>query len=446
MNAKKFPGIFVLLGLMVLSVSIGDGLEIRLKDAGKTISFSKYEIQVTVTDSLPVERVAIELNGKAIPVPPFAAQKQVQVRLPADLVFGRNLIGIRAETRQIRTSLLATLTYDGGDDAVPPRLHILAPVEAATMDSTVVVHGIAYDDVKVAAVMVEGLPVEPWDDMRTQDGSRGFIAEEMTYPEGDSLFFASGALPLSVGWNTLRVEARDLKGKITQVQVQIFRQPPFRGDRWAVVVGVSDYQAGVQNLQYADDDARAFHEFLLSPRGGRFEPGKVQLLVNEEATQQALREALFVFLRQAKREDLVIVYFSGHGAHDPGRPDLVYLLTHDADPERLASTAFPMYDINTALRLHIAAERMLILADACHSGAILTLPTQVAMKSIDEENELVNRYFQELSQTLPGRAVFTASEAREQSQEGSQWGGGMECLPTTCWRECAARPTGTAMV
>ena len=412
------------LWLIILSASAGTGLKIHLEDAGHTVSDRQYVIQAVVTDSLPVQRVMIELNGREIPVSPFAPQTRVEVRASVDLILGRNLVGIRAETNKTRSSQLATLTYDGGDDAVPPMLQIVEPAENTTTDSTVIVRGVAYDDVKVAGAKVEGLAVRPWDGVRTQGGKRDLVVEVVVYPEGDSLVFASVELPLSVGWNKLRVEARDQRGRTAQESVQIFRQPPFHGDRWAVVVGVSDYRSGVQSLNYADDDARAFHEFLLSPRGGRFEPDKVRLLVDEEATSQALKEALFVFLRQAKREDLVIVYFSGHGASEPGRPDLVYLLTHDADPERLASTAFPMYDISTALRLHIAAERMLILADACHSGAILSLPTQVAMKSTEEENELVYRYFQELCETSPGRAVFTASEAREQSQEGVQWGGG----------------------
>ena len=413
-----------LLGFVVLSVKTGSSLEIHMVDEGETVSSRQYELRVSVADSLPVQRVTIEINGKEIPLAPLSPGTHVQIRTPVELAFGRNLVGIRAETNKTRTSQLATLTYDGGDDAVAPMLQIVEPAENTTTDSTVVVRGVAYDDVKVAEVKVEGISVLPWDGSRTQNGKRDLVVEEEEWPQGDSLMFASVELPLSVGWNTLRVEARDQRGRTGQESVQIFRQPPFQGDRWAVVVGVSDYRAGVQSLNYADDDARALHEFLLSPRGGRFDPEKVRLLVDEEATSQGVRDALLVFLREAKREDLVIIYFSGHGASEPGRPDLVYLLTHDADPERLASTAFPMYDISTALRMHIAAERMLILADACHSGAILSLPTQVAMKSAEEENELVYRYFQELSDTSPGRAVFTASEAREQSQEGPQWGGG----------------------
>jgi hypothetical protein len=44
----------------------------------------------------------------------------------------------------------------------------------------------------------------------------------------------------------------------------------FAGERWAVVIGVSDYDDERLKLRFADRDAEAFKEFLTTPRGGRF--------------------------------------------------------------------------------------------------------------------------------------------------------------------------------
>jgi len=382
-------------------------------------------IHAEVLAEVPVQRISVELNGNAVSAPPWEPSERGTIEVPVRLRLGKNLIYLRAETERSRTSLLGTVTYDGGDDRLSPWLRVVRPASGgqSTTDSTVVVEGYAYDDVKVVEVTVEGRPSRPWGGGSASEGTKDLVVEALV-EAGDSLAFRSVVLPLSVGLNRLRVEARDLKGRTVREEIRLFREPAFTGDRWAVVVGVSDYQSGVQSLQYADDDARAFYEFLRSPRGGGFDPEKMRLLLNEQATSQALRHALFVFLRQASKDDLVIIYFSGHGASEPGRPDLVYLLTHDAEPEMLASTAFAMHDITTALQLHIPAQRVLIVADACHSGAVMSLPTQVAMRSGEEEKELVYRYLQELSESAPGRGVFTASEAREQSREGAQWGGG----------------------
>jgi len=54
-----------------------------------------------------------------------------------------------------------------------------------------------------------------------------------------------------------------------------------------VVVGVSDYQDDrIPALQYADRDALAFHDFLLSERAGMggFQEDNVVLLLNDQAT------------------------------------------------------------------------------------------------------------------------------------------------------------------
>lgn len=42
-------------------------------------------------------------------------------------------------------------------------------------------------------------------------------------------------------------------------------------DRWAIVVGISKYQHERLNLKYADRDAEALYELLLTPSGGGFE-------------------------------------------------------------------------------------------------------------------------------------------------------------------------------
>lgn len=192
-------------------------------------------------------------------------------------------------------------------------------------------------------------------------------------------------------------------------------------ERWAVIIGISDYQyPEIPDLKYADNDALALHEFLMSPQGGGFRGENIILMLNEDATTQNIRDALFVFLKNAKKTDLVFIYFSGHGAPEYENPNNMYLITYDTDPSRLSSTAFPMWDIQTALNRHIIAERVIVMADACHSGAV---GEDTTMKSLKPRN-LVNKYLLELSKSKPGRVSFTASKASELSQESERWGGG----------------------
>jgi len=191
--------------------------------------------------------------------------------------------------------------------------------------------------------------------------------------------------------------------------------------RWAVVIGISQYAHGGKafpSLKYAARDAEAFTEFLRSERSGGFEPHRVLCLLNEQATVREVRHALFEFLAKADRDDLVIIFFSGHGMPQPGT-DNFFMLCHDTRPERMASTSFPMWDIDTALRRFVRAQRVVVFADACHAGAISSPDGTRG----DGDNP-VHQYLRQLALAQTGRLIFTASEVRQLSHESRKWGGG----------------------
>lgn len=191
--------------------------------------------------------------------------------------------------------------------------------------------------------------------------------------------------------------------------------------RWAIVVGISTYQSERLTLKYADRDAEDFATLLQTPLGGNFAPDHVEKLVNDEATTFAITRALRSFLKKPSREDVVIIYFACHGAPDPDRPANLYLLTHDTDPDDIAGTALPMREIDLALRENLLAERVVVLADTCHSAG---LGGGVGRRNTADNAGAFNTYLQAVSQTRGGVALLTSAEANETAQEGAQWGGG----------------------
>jgi hypothetical protein len=192
-------------------------------------------------------------------------------------------------------------------------------------------------------------------------------------------------------------------------------------EQWAIVVGVSEYKSASLNLKYADRDAEEFYKLLRSPLGGEFKADRVLKLTNKEATTANITKALRSFLKKPGRDDLVIIYLACHGTPDPDRPDNVYLMTHDTDPNDVAGTALPMRDIDLSLRENLLSERVVIFADTCHSGAI---GGGIGRRSVEKPREKVNRYFQEISAAKGGVALLTSAEADEVSLEGVKWGGG----------------------
>ena len=192
-------------------------------------------------------------------------------------------------------------------------------------------------------------------------------------------------------------------------------------DKWAVIVGISQYQHQSWNLKYADRDAEKLYRLLLTENGGNFKEQNIYKLTNEEATTRNIRIALHDFLQKPDRADLVLIYFACHGTADPNRPQNLYLLTHDTEPNRIAGTALPMREIDFALRETLLAEKIIVLADTCHSGGI---GGRIGKRNAGERSELMNRYLHGLSNAKGGIALLTSAEAREVSREGEQWGGG----------------------
>jgi hypothetical protein len=192
-------------------------------------------------------------------------------------------------------------------------------------------------------------------------------------------------------------------------------------DRWAVVVGINHYQYAGQrlpNLRFARRDAEEFAKFLISEAGGSFPNSHIKLLTDETATVTNIRQGLFDFLKRTVKEDLVIIYFSGHGMPDPDKPSNLYFVAYDSHPEKIASTGFPMWDLDTALTRTVAAQRVVVLADACHSAA-----TAQGIKGIKVSGQF-NSYFDELAKSKPGRVFLTSCEGYEFSREDEKWGGG----------------------
>lgn len=189
---------------------------------------------------------------------------------------------------------------------------------------------------------------------------------------------------------------------------------------WAVIVGISRYKNPSLNLQYADRDAEALYQLLLTPGGGQFKKEFICKLTNKRATTGNITQALRGFLKKPAREDVVFVYFACHGAPDPDRPSNVYLLTHDTDPQDIAGTALPMSDISRALKDTLHSEKVILLADTCHSAAI---GGNIRSRGMNEST-LVNRYLKDISASIGGIALLTSAEANEVSFEDEKWGGG----------------------
>lgn len=202
----------------------------------------------------------------------------------------------------------------------------------------------------------------------------------------------------------------------------------FMGKKFALIIGVSDYKftdAGLKNLNFADDDAIAMANFLKTPAGGGFSSADIKLLTNQDASLMAVRSALGDIAKRAKSTDLVFIFIAGHGAPDPLASQNLYFLLTDSKVVDMPNTAFPMSELKQTLDTKISAQRVIVLIDTCHSAGV-NQKTKTIVSGRDlvqegDENNISNFYLTNELFKQTGRAVLTSSDVNEVSQESSKW-------------------------
>jgi hypothetical protein len=170
---------------------------------------------------------------------------------------------------------------------------------------------------------------------------------------------------------------------------------------WAVVVGVAAYRH-MPALRYTDDDAYRVYAFLKSAEGGAIPDEQIRILVDEDATRQNILQTMENVFLQAGENDLVIMYFSGHGLKGSFLP-----IDYDGYNNKLLHE-----EVNTLLDKS-KAKFKLFIADACHSGSLL------AQKGEKEQESYFVDFYQSLAQTEPGMALIMSSKSDETSLESS---------------------------
>jgi Caspase domain len=135
----------------------------------------------------------------------------------------------------------------------------------------------------------------------------------------------------------------------------------------ALLIGNSTYPADEHNLQTLKGpvkDIAAVNRALIDPATGLFADVDVSLL--PEATSSRAIRALGRFFGTATRDDVLLVYFSGHGKLDQsGR---LHLCMQDTESTDLLSTAVSSTRINEFADAS-RARNVIIVLDCCHAGA-----------------------------------------------------------------------------
>lgn len=178
-------------------------------------------------------------------------------------------------------------------------------------------------------------------------------------------------------------------------------------NRFALLIGNSEYQdSEYTRLLSPIEDVLSLAKLLHDPDIGAFD--EVVQLINE--SESRIRREISRLFRKRAKDDLLVLYFSGHGVKDD-RGQL-YFAAVDTDKDLLRATAIPAGFIRDEMD-RCGSLRQVLLLDCCFSGAITrgkNGPEAGASADTAEAFD-VSGY---------GKIILTATDAIQYALEGGQ--------------------------
>jgi hypothetical protein len=172
--------------------------------------------------------------------------------------------------------------------------------------------------------------------------------------------------------------------------------------KFALLIGVSEFaEENLPELPSALKDIQAMQAILQNPELGGFP--SVEILPNP--TRQKMEEAIETLFANRKKDDLLLLYFSGHGIID--EKGKLYLVTPGTRKDRgnlRKSTAVAATVLHENMSSSSSKHQVLIL-DSCFSGAIAEGLAGKSDSRVDIQRELGGE----------GRAILTSSSAVQKS-------------------------------
>jgi hypothetical protein len=169
------------------------------------------------------------------------------------------------------------------------------------------------------------------------------------------------------------------------------------GDKYAIIIGISDYPGTANDLEYCDDDAQEMYDALTTLYG--YNSSNIHLVFNMTASFNEIRDAISDVESREVAGDEVVFFFSGHGTKG---------IAPDGDKEKMdeaivahdGSNLVPIWDgqlkdwfsgYNTS--------RIIFIFDSCLAGGMTDLKA-------------------------PGRVINMACSESGSSYEDELWGNG----------------------
>ncbi|MEG4226095.1 caspase family protein [Microcoleus sp. N9_B2] len=167
----------------------------------------------------------------------------------------------------------------------------------------------------------------------------------------------------------------------------------------ALLVGVSEYGEGIPSLSAPPNDVTALQRVLQNLKLGAFD--EIIPLINPDLV--LMKQSIQRLFKNARKEDLILLFFSGHGITDDDNH--LYLATCLTARDDFEATSVEANFIQK-LSKNCYAKRQVIVLDCCYSGAFAN-GWQSKSVGLDIKREL----------GAEGRVVLTSSTATQVSHQ-----------------------------
>ncbi len=178
----------------------------------------------------------------------------------------------------------------------------------------------------------------------------------------------------------------------------------------ALLIGVSEYQPGLNPLPAAVKDVEAMQRVLVNPEMGGFDKADITVLKNP--APQEMQYAIYNLFADRQKDDLLLFYFSGHGIKDErGKLYLSTPTTRKQNGRLVTPSAVAASDLHDSIN-DSRSQRQVLILDCCFSGAIALGMSVKDDGTVNIQEQLGGK----------GRAILTSSSSTQYSfeQEGSE--------------------------
>lgn len=248
--------------------------------------------------------------------------------------------------------------------------------------------------------------------------TRALPTNRTVMPSGEIL--VEETVSLEPGDNLLTITAFDKDaavdaGEAIRLPIRYDTTAPTNAPTLYVIsIGIDQYAASELNkLDNAVNDANGIIQSLEQHTKGLFSRVRPVALLNQQASLKTIKQTLIQVAKEAKPDDLIVLFLAGHGISLDGR---YYFMPYDAKltgnmEEQIKNTSLTQKTLSTLLSA-LPTSRVAVLIDSCNSGAFAVMGS-VMMRNPTQERSWTGSLAQNT-----GRFVLAGTSTEQEALDG----------------------------